>query len=97
MNTLPSLLYVQQVKTTDDKHIFFSILCWKEELLKQRRILVVGLGVGDRGPGHRVHLFLLVTQPLACDVVLAVVPRQVVVEQGHRGVRVVLDPLQGRP
>ena len=40
-----------------------------------------------------MDLLLLVAQPLAGDVILAVVPRQVVVEQGHGRVGVILDPL----
>ena len=50
-------------------------------------------GSGDRRPGHDLWL-LLVAQPLAAEVVLAVQPGEVVVEERDGGVGVVLDPLE---
>jgi len=58
---------------------------------------VVCLSVGDGGPGYWMDLLFLVAKPLASDVILAVVPRQVVVEQGDGRIGVVLNPLQSRP
>ena len=61
------------------------------------QVSVVGLSIRDGRPSDRMYFLLLVPHPLACDVILAVVPRQVVVEQGDCGVGIVLDPLQGGP
>ena len=46
--------------------------------------------------GRWLFLFVVIPDPLSRGVLFAIVSGQVVVEQGHGGVGVVLDPLKGR-
>jgi hypothetical protein len=83
-------------KLQDEISLIFNIFD-DSTVAKKEGNLVVGLGVCDGRPGHRVDLLFLVSHPLTSDVIFAVIPRQVVVKQGYRWVGVVLDPLQGGP
>ena len=87
-------LFTESYRTKYHYHLTFLTIQLLQENVGN---LVVGLGVCDGRPGHRVDLFFLVSHPLTSDVIFAVIPRQVVVKQGYRRVGVVLDPLQGGP